>query len=271
MSPVSTRLPSLGPRGEGWVAIQFALLPVVVGAGYLGPAWAEPIRMVTNLAGALLLAAGGALAWASGGGRAWGPTGGAHVALLSHGQTNRAWLPGRRQSTGIVCLPASRSARKGIRERSDWPSAGLCPRSSVSQTADRPGRRAGSAEGGRSSTDGALRAVGGRRRMARHGRAWLPDARPGNAGRARARVGGRVRAAREPDGPLRAWAGRSRCPPDARRHASTPPAAPYVPGAGAMAVHRRRGGRGHAAGEELDDTSACGYISDHDPDPHLNR
>ncbi len=58
---MSSRLPSLGPRGEGWVALQFALLPVIVGAGYLGPAWGEPIRTVTTVAGALLLAAGGLL------------------------------------------------------------------------------------------------------------------------------------------------------------------------------------------------------------------
>ena len=58
---MNSRLPSLGPRGEGWVAIQFALLPVIVGAGYLGPAWGEPIRTVTTVAGALLLAAGGLL------------------------------------------------------------------------------------------------------------------------------------------------------------------------------------------------------------------
>jgi protein-S-isoprenylcysteine O-methyltransferase Ste14 len=58
---VNSRLPSLGPRGEGWVAIQFGLLPVIVGAGYLGPAWGEPIRTMTTVAGALLLAAGGLL------------------------------------------------------------------------------------------------------------------------------------------------------------------------------------------------------------------
>lgn len=61
MSPAHSRLPSLGPRGEGWVAIQFALLPVIVAAGYVGPAWGEPIRTVTTVAGALLLAAGGLL------------------------------------------------------------------------------------------------------------------------------------------------------------------------------------------------------------------
>lgn len=55
-------LPSLGPRGEGWVVIQFVLLVLVALAGTLGPAWDGVARIVTAIAGAVLLATGGILA-----------------------------------------------------------------------------------------------------------------------------------------------------------------------------------------------------------------
>lgn len=55
-------LPSLGPRGEGWVVIQFVLLGLVAVAGTLGPAWDGAARIVTTLAGAILLATGSILA-----------------------------------------------------------------------------------------------------------------------------------------------------------------------------------------------------------------
>ena len=38
--PSQTRLPSLGPRGEGWVAIQVVLFVLLAVAGSAGPAWA---------------------------------------------------------------------------------------------------------------------------------------------------------------------------------------------------------------------------------------
>ena len=57
-----TRLPALGPRGEGWVAIQGLLLVITALAGLLGPAWSGPIRVATSVAGAALIAAGGVLA-----------------------------------------------------------------------------------------------------------------------------------------------------------------------------------------------------------------
>lgn len=56
------RLPSLGPRGEGWVAIQAVLLVLAVLAGLPGPAWHGALRVVTFAAGAGLLAAGLAFA-----------------------------------------------------------------------------------------------------------------------------------------------------------------------------------------------------------------
>jgi protein-S-isoprenylcysteine O-methyltransferase Ste14 len=57
-----TRLPDLGPRGEGWVVLQGILLVAVLAAGLLaGDAWAGTPALVTSLAGAALLIAGAAL------------------------------------------------------------------------------------------------------------------------------------------------------------------------------------------------------------------
>jgi len=57
-----TRLPSLGPRGEGWVVLQFMLLPLVAIAGVVsGDAWGGTLASVTSLAGLLLMVAGAAL------------------------------------------------------------------------------------------------------------------------------------------------------------------------------------------------------------------
>ena len=57
-----SRLPSLGPRGEGWVVIQFLLLGLVAMAGVAGPAWGGTIGTATTVLGAALLGAGGVLA-----------------------------------------------------------------------------------------------------------------------------------------------------------------------------------------------------------------
>jgi protein-S-isoprenylcysteine O-methyltransferase Ste14 len=65
----STRLPDLGPRGEGWFAIQVVLLALVLLAGLLaGDAWSGVAAQASWLAGLVLLVAGGALA-------AWGLAG----------------------------------------------------------------------------------------------------------------------------------------------------------------------------------------------------
>ena len=45
------RWPSLGPRGEGWVAIQFALIGAVVAGGFFGDHWPWPVKL---FGGALL-------------------------------------------------------------------------------------------------------------------------------------------------------------------------------------------------------------------------
>jgi len=57
-----SELPSLGPRGEGWVVIQFALLGAIVASGLLGPAWDGVARVVTTASGVALTVAGLALA-----------------------------------------------------------------------------------------------------------------------------------------------------------------------------------------------------------------
>lgn len=55
-------MPSLGPRGEGWVLIQGVLLVLVAAAGWsLGPDWAGPPRFAGILAGVALIAGGVAL------------------------------------------------------------------------------------------------------------------------------------------------------------------------------------------------------------------
>lgn len=57
-----SRLPALGPRGEGWVAVQVPLFVLVGLAGLLGPAWDGPARLATSAGGAALLVAGATLA-----------------------------------------------------------------------------------------------------------------------------------------------------------------------------------------------------------------
>ena len=58
-----TDLPSLGPRGEGWVLIQGVLLVLVAAAGWsLGPDWSGPIRLVGVAIGIALILSGIVLA-----------------------------------------------------------------------------------------------------------------------------------------------------------------------------------------------------------------
>ena len=61
-SPPATRLPALGPRGEGWVAIQVALFGLLALAGTAGPAWADPWLAVGRIVGAALIGVGIAVA-----------------------------------------------------------------------------------------------------------------------------------------------------------------------------------------------------------------
>ena len=58
-----TRLPSLGPRGVGWVLIQGVLLVLVAAAGWsLGPDWSGPLRLAGIVVGIVLIAGGIVLA-----------------------------------------------------------------------------------------------------------------------------------------------------------------------------------------------------------------
>ncbi len=62
---MTTRIPSLGPRGEGWVILQFILLGLLVVVPFwAGGAWDREARWVTTLIGGLLALGGGALAGA---------------------------------------------------------------------------------------------------------------------------------------------------------------------------------------------------------------
>lgn len=57
-----SRLPSLGPRGEGWVVIQFALIGAILIAGLAGPTWDGALRVVSTVGGVGLIVAGLGLA-----------------------------------------------------------------------------------------------------------------------------------------------------------------------------------------------------------------
>lgn len=56
------RLPDLGPRGEGWFLVQVVILGAIALAGLAGPAWSGPPRVISVVAGALLVGGGGLLA-----------------------------------------------------------------------------------------------------------------------------------------------------------------------------------------------------------------
>lgn len=59
-----TLLPSLGPRGEGWVLIQGMLLVAVAAAGWtLGPDWSGPLRLAGAVVGIMLITGGLVLAF----------------------------------------------------------------------------------------------------------------------------------------------------------------------------------------------------------------
>lgn len=57
-----SRLPSLGPRGEGWFVAQLGMFVVIFAAAGLGPDWGGGARLAALGAGAVLAALGGLLA-----------------------------------------------------------------------------------------------------------------------------------------------------------------------------------------------------------------
>ncbi len=56
------RLPTLGPRGEGWFAIQLLLFAAIALAGETGPAWSGNLRVAGDSVGLAAIALGGLLA-----------------------------------------------------------------------------------------------------------------------------------------------------------------------------------------------------------------
>jgi protein-S-isoprenylcysteine O-methyltransferase Ste14 len=53
------RIPSLGPRGEGWVLLQVVLIVLVAAAAWsLGPDWSGPLGVAGAVIGYVLLAIG---------------------------------------------------------------------------------------------------------------------------------------------------------------------------------------------------------------------
>ena len=57
-----SRLPSLGPRGEGWVVIQVVLLVALAAAGmWLRPSWSGALQYLAIFAGIMALAGGAIL------------------------------------------------------------------------------------------------------------------------------------------------------------------------------------------------------------------
>lgn len=82
-------VPALGPRGEGWVVLQFLLMGLVAAACVAGPRWPDSVASALAVAGAVLAVAGGALVFWSA--RALGraltpfPRPAAHASCVDHG------------------------------------------------------------------------------------------------------------------------------------------------------------------------------------------
>ncbi len=57
-----SHLPTLGPRGEGWVAIRVVLFGAITLTAVLGPAWEDGLWAATAVLDAVLLVAGLTLA-----------------------------------------------------------------------------------------------------------------------------------------------------------------------------------------------------------------
>jgi protein-S-isoprenylcysteine O-methyltransferase Ste14 len=53
-----TRIPALGPRGEGWVAAQLVVGGLVVVLGFVGPSWPDGVRFAASVVGTVLIAGG---------------------------------------------------------------------------------------------------------------------------------------------------------------------------------------------------------------------
>ena len=58
-------VPQLGARGGGWVALQFALILVILALGVAGPGWPDSARWWLKGAGVVIAISGGAIAAAA--------------------------------------------------------------------------------------------------------------------------------------------------------------------------------------------------------------
>jgi len=63
--PNRSRVPALGPRGEGWVALQTVVIGAAVACAALGPHWPAAVEPALRICGYVLEAAGLALAIAA--------------------------------------------------------------------------------------------------------------------------------------------------------------------------------------------------------------
>jgi protein-S-isoprenylcysteine O-methyltransferase Ste14 len=64
--PASSRLPSLGAKGEGWVAIQAILLALVVASAFTGVYWPDSVASTLTVVGLILIVGGIVLLVAAG-------------------------------------------------------------------------------------------------------------------------------------------------------------------------------------------------------------
>lgn len=62
--PIGWTPPSLGRRGEGWVALQIVVIALALVAGFIGPTWPNAMAGRLRLLGSVLTAAGLALSLA---------------------------------------------------------------------------------------------------------------------------------------------------------------------------------------------------------------
>jgi protein-S-isoprenylcysteine O-methyltransferase Ste14 len=58
----ASRLPELGPRGEGWVALQVVLVAAIIGCAFVGIYWAGSVESFFGVLGLVIALAGVALA-----------------------------------------------------------------------------------------------------------------------------------------------------------------------------------------------------------------
>src|SRR6266704_4107121 len=56
--PNATRLPELGPRGEGWVVLQLLLGAAIAGCGFVGVYWPGSVESFFGILGLLIAGAG---------------------------------------------------------------------------------------------------------------------------------------------------------------------------------------------------------------------